>query len=147
MRTAKQIACARWTCANASTGPPRGAAVQCRATRPSRSAVAWLQSLDAGGVHETMAPMTTLRRAALLGCVSMLAASVARAQAPASPTSPPPAAAPPAAAPPPPPPPPRPPHPAARAARATPVHPRAPRRRAVRAGFAAVSDDGAGGYG
>jgi hypothetical protein len=68
-----------------------------------------------------MAPMTTLRRAALLGCVTFLAASVARAQVEPPPaTSPPPTApaAPPAASPAPP--------PAAEPAPSAPVEPLSP---------------------
>ena len=64
-----------------------------------------MPSLDVRVLRETMAPMTTLRRAALLGCVTLLAASVARAQveppsatSPGAPTMPPGAAPPPAPA-------------------------------------------------
>ena len=92
-------------------GPVAGDAPGGHALR--HDCVAWEASLDGGRTHETMAPMTRLRRAALLGCVTLLVASVARAQvepppatslppaapgapttAPATPPAPPPATAP-----------------------------------------------------
>jgi hypothetical protein len=72
----------------------------------------WQSSLDAVGVRETIVPMATLPRAALLGLLTLFVASAARAQLePPSATSPPAAGAPPAATPPPAPPPTPPPAP------------------------------------
>ena len=60
------------------------------------------ERLDAVGARETMAPMATLPRAALLGLLTLFVASAARAQGepPAGTSPPPPAATPPATAPP-----------------------------------------------